>query len=152
MKICTKCNKHKEYSEFSEVRKNKNGSILYCARCKDCVNEYYREKYRKLNSEERSTLYFSQKENTTFDERKDYRLKNRFGLSLQQFNKMLIDQNYQCFLCKRPIKDYDAKIDHNHKNMKIRKLLCHNCNTALGLLKEDVGILQDCIKYLNDYI
>ena len=41
-------------------------------------------------------------------------------------------------------------IDHDHKTNKVRGLLCHNCNTALGLLNDDTSLLSTLIKYLND--
>ncbi|WP_430381696.1 endonuclease domain-containing protein [Yersinia pestis] len=31
----------------------------------------------------------------------------------------------------------------------VRGLLCHNCNRALGLLKDNVKSLQAAIEYLN---
>lgn len=40
-------------------------------------------------------------------------------------------------------------IDYCHKTNKIRGLLCSNCNTALGLVKDSKDILGKMIKYLN---
>jgi len=41
-------------------------------------------------------------------------------------------------------------LDHNHKTNKYRGILCHNCNTALGLLKDSVRILKKAIQYLKN--
>jgi len=40
-------------------------------------------------------------------------------------------------------------VDHNHETGEVRALLCHNCNTAIGLIKEDTNVLASAIKYLN---
>ena len=40
-------------------------------------------------------------------------------------------------------------IDHDHKTMEARGLLCHNCNTALGLLNDNPTILLNLVNYLN---
>ena len=40
-------------------------------------------------------------------------------------------------------------VDHDHKTGKVRGLLCHNCNRALGLLKDSTEYLENCISYLK---
>lgn len=40
-------------------------------------------------------------------------------------------------------------VDHDHKTGKVRGLLCHNCNRALGLLKDNKEIIQNCLSYLE---
>jgi len=40
-------------------------------------------------------------------------------------------------------------VDHCHEGGQVRGLLCHNCNRALGLLKDDVDTLQKAIDYLG---
>lgn len=47
-------------------------------------------------------------------------------------------------------------IDHCHKAenqgiIKIRGLLCHDCNTMLGKAKDDIGILNSAIQYLKSH-
>jgi hypothetical protein len=42
-------------------------------------------------------------------------------------------------------------IDHDHKNNKIRGLLCAICNQALGLFKDNIKNLQEAIKYLEEH-
>jgi len=40
-------------------------------------------------------------------------------------------------------------VDHCHSTGKIRGLLCHNCNRALGLMQDNVETLQNAIDYLK---
>lgn len=77
----------------------------------------------------------------------------RYGLNRKQQMKLLEDQNCQCALCDKPITlhnrrlDYKitGNIDHCHKTNKVRGILCHPCNVALGYL-EDRNIDLDKIK------
>lgn len=68
---------------------------------------------------------------------------------------MLAEQNGVCAICRRPStrKVLDRKsalvIDHDHKTKKVRALLCNNCNTAIGLFKEDPEILTSAVEYLR---
>ena len=39
-------------------------------------------------------------------------------------------------------------VDHNHKNGEVRGLLCPACNAAIGMLKEDVELIQRASDYL----
>jgi len=39
-------------------------------------------------------------------------------------------------------------IDHNHETGKVRGLLCHNCNRALGLFKDNIVNMKEAIAYL----
>ena len=40
-------------------------------------------------------------------------------------------------------------IDHDHETGKVRGLLCLQCNTALGLLKDNPKVLKKALKYLT---
>lgn len=40
-------------------------------------------------------------------------------------------------------------VDHNHETGKVRGLLCHNCNRALGLFKDNPSVLQKTFEYLK---
>ena len=71
----------------------------------------------------------------------------RFGLSEEDYTKMLVSQNGVCAVCKQPGFKRLA-VDHCHKTGKIRGLLCSSCNSAEGLLKSDSTI----IRALADYV
>lgn len=55
-----------------------------------------------------------------------------------------------CNLCQRP-PSFNKRfaVDHDHKTGKFRGWLCSNCNTGLGLFKEDPNLLRKAIKYLG---
>lgn len=82
-------------------------------------------------------------------------LRDSFNLSLDEYNRMLEAQNGVCAICgnpethKRHGKPKALAVDHDHKSGAIRGLLCSDCNTGIGKLKEDIKILQAAIRYLN---
>lgn len=61
---------------------------------------------------------------------------------------------FKCPICgKTAIAGVTANYvkDHDHKTGKAREWICDSCNTGLGRFKDDVGLLQRAIDYLNKY-
>ncbi len=42
-------------------------------------------------------------------------------------------------------------IDHDHATGKVRGLLCHNCNVAIGLMKDNTDLLKKAAEYLETH-
>lgn len=133
-KTCTKCNLYKKLSDFSPAGK------YFHSRCKPCRTEDMKERYTSESRRERSI--------------------KEHGLTVVQYLLLLEKQNGSCSVCgKRTEGPYSLYIDHDHNCCPgpkscgecVRGLLCSNCNTALGLLDDDIGILASAIKYLKDY-
>jgi len=88
----------------------------------------------------------------TRDRKKEYDLKVRYNLSIEQLKQMYISQNGCCGICVNKFKNRaDMHVDHDHNNNTIRNLLCRNCNMAIGLLNEDISILSKAIEYINKW-
>lgn len=152
MRTCTKCGQSKPIENFRFIRLNKDGTELRKAQCEDCYNEHYREKHRRKSVEARKSIYQQRKQKTTFESRKDYRLKYRFGLTLQQYEQMLVSQDNKCYICQSVFDEKNSpKVDHDHVTGKVRKLLCMSCNTSLGHLQEDPELFNKCIQYLQEH-
>ena len=80
-------------------------------------------------------------------------LKNKFGMTLEQYDSLLIQQGERCAVCSTPRSELkrDLSVDHNHHTGKIRGLLCDNCNIALGHLKEDTERMINLIQYVETH-
>ena len=81
---------------------------------------------------------------------RDYHLKQTFGITLDDYNRLLKKQKGVCAICKGPPNRQGSyTVDHDHKTDALRGLLCHRCNAALGLLREDPVVLKTAAAYLN---
>lgn len=81
----------------------------------------------------------------------DKKLTRKFGTAgpyRQIYADMFERQHGRCGICKekmtRPL------LDHCHKTMVVRGLLCANCNVALGKFQDDTKVLANAIEYLTD--
>ncbi len=63
--------------------------------------------------------------------KRDWNLKDRYGISLDQYNQLLEAQAGRCAICRNQPKTRALHVDHDHKSGKIRGLLCMNCNRRL---------------------
>lgn len=89
------------------------------------------------------------------DHLKNYWLMKNYGLSLDQYNEKLLAQGGVCAICKGLPNRNGHKyfhVDHDHKTGTVRKLLCHRCNTMLGLAKDNAQILEAATEYLKIYL
>jgi hypothetical protein len=66
------------------------------------------------------------------------------NLILQKIDLM---KNENCQICDMELTK--KCIDHCHSTNKIRGVLCNNCNTALGLVGDNIDTLHKMIAYLN---
>jgi len=77
-----------------------------------------------------------------------------YGVDYTWYDKKLKEQKDTCAICTNTLEHRNNTkfcIDHNHTTGKVRGLLCSNCNTALGLLKDNTSNLNNAIQYLNKY-
>lgn len=78
-----------------------------------------------------------------------YANKRKFGITLDQFNSMMADQGYECGICGKNIIENVNNIDHDHTSSKIRGVLCAQCNRSIGLLQDNIKIIQNAITWLR---
>jgi predicted transcriptional regulator YheO len=84
-------------------------------------------------------------------------LKMKYGITQQQYDQILKDQNGVCAICHNTetTKHQNGKIrslsvDHDHQTNKVRGLLCYNCNIILGKYKENIEIFKSFCNYLME--
>lgn len=84
--------------------------------------------------------------------RRDYMLKLRYGISLEQHRQMFVSQDGKCAICKKLFTDKNQiKTDHDHATGKVRQLLCHSCNCVLGYAKDNIDTLLKAAEYLRKW-
>jgi recombination endonuclease VII len=76
-----------------------------------------------------------------------YYLKYRYGLSKEDYERMLDEQGGVCAICGSAPDKQRLSVDHNHGTGKVRGLLCHKCNLALGVIES--AKYPDYLSYLE---
>lgn len=77
-------------------------------------------------------------------------LPKRYGITTEDVDRMLAEQGGACAICVRPFDD-TPRIDHDHDTGAVRGLLCHNCNAALGLMRDEPDNLRRAAAYLEKH-
>lgn len=109
---------------------------------------YYRQWY--LNNKDRVKDYVSKtKEARRYQQRKN--TLKQHGLTFTDFDRLFDLQARVCAACgsKDPHDKRGWVVDHNHKNNRVRAILCGPCNRTIGHAKEDIRRLRSCIFYLE---
>ena len=138
MRKCTRCLENKPVSEFHKDVKNKDGLRYYC---RPCSNRASKEHYEKNKERGRPR-----------------RIERTFGITIEDYNNLLDQQNNCCAICGGVNEDGKAlSIDHDHSccpgrkscGKCVRQILCNSCNSMLGYARDDIEILEAAKKYLE---
>lgn len=72
----------------------------------------------------------------------------KYGITPEQYNEIVKDQQGVCAICLNPPEEGQRlHVDHDHKDGRIRGLLCGVCNRALI---RDQAWLKSALVYLNE--
>jgi len=110
----------------------------------------YNKKY-KLKNKDKISLYNKKYELDYKDRRRVVDNKRLYNITPKQLEVMYEEQDNSCKICNTHKDDtkMGLVIDHCHKTLEVRGLLCHNCNVALGHLKDDTELLDKAKQYLK---
>lgn len=120
------------------------GFESYCKACRRLLGkqwfskqpEYlkkYRRQWRRKNRErERAATY-----------------RRVFNLSTAAFESLRQAQRGLCAICLLPMKN--PCVDHCHISGRVRGLLCMKCNSAIGLLDDNLDIVINAVRYLKRF-
>lgn len=156
--------KHKAYRDKPEVK----------AKSKIRRKKYYQENKQEIARKNKIIRGGDNKESYNQSQKKYrennpekvlcYRLRNAYGIDLQEYTRMYEEQGKKCTVCcdelvhgldcmskSDPNWIRRAIVDHCHTTGKVRDLICTRCNTALGLLREDIKIFKGAIKYIKKH-
>lgn len=131
MKVCNGCSREKTLDSFYRNPSVKSG---YAAICKEC-------------NKERAIAWRKNNMARFLEIKRASNRKKRYGISIETYNRMLIEQKGECKICKSKFRN--LQIDHDHSTGKIRGLLCNPCNRILGMAKDSTLILASAIQYLS---
>jgi hypothetical protein len=142
-KTCRKCGETKPLSGF--YTKTRDGirsesSSGYSSQCRECVRGTAAARRERLGQ-------------VHVDYMKDFDLRKKYGIGIEQYNKMFAAQKGQCVICGRHQTEFakGLAVDHDHASGKIRQLLCVNCNNGLGCFMDSIGLLHKAVEYLQTH-
>ncbi len=86
-------------------------------------------------------------------QRREQNIRRKYGLSSDQYQSLLIEQDSKCTICGTKQEDFKRKlsVDHDHITGQIRGLLCFKCNSAIGLLNDDPELIKKAYKYIKSW-
>jgi hypothetical protein len=79
---------------------------------------------------------------------RDYQLSYRYGISQDDFDRMLEEQSGRCAICGTT-PESTLHVDHCHDTLNVRGLLCTKCNIGIGYFNDDVEVMKRAIAYLE---
>lgn len=138
MKVCTSCSI--ELPEDAFFKRSENNSLR--SHCKVCLLQ--QTKARNTNNKHKSAY--------------KYNLKVKYGLSVEDYNELYLQQQGKCAICScelgnryLSIDGETPHIDHSHITNKVRNLLCTLCNKGLGSFKDNIYLLDKAKEYLENH-
>jgi hypothetical protein len=132
-KPCSKCKAVKAVTEFHKNTRESSGLRSDCKECRKPVLKSYRDSFK--------------------DRDRKAAFKLRYGITMDQWNQMFIDQCGRCVICEvdLPPMGRGVHTDHCHNDGTVRGILCRDCNPALGAFKDNPNLLRKAAEYIEDH-
>ena len=129
MKQCSRCKEQLPPSSFGKHSRTWDGLQAYCKPCKTEAQREYARKPDKINTKDRD-------------------LQRLYGITLADFHEMVAKQGGTCKI--NTCTNNATHVDHNHDTGEVRGILCTNCNSGLGMAKDNPVHLRAMAQYLED--
>ena len=119
--VSNRCYTCKEYKDHSEFNKDSTAPGGLSGRCRTCSHAHSVEL--------------------------------RYKLPADKYKKMLADQGNVCAICLQPPPENRPNlcVDHCHSTGRVRALLCSNCNSAIGHLRDNVPVILRAADYVFNH-
>ena len=145
------------------VRKGKGRGTKPASYCKDCHQELSAAQYQKSKAKryaqnaawreanrETWNAYSRNWEVRNPRARLTIRLRNRYGITADDYESLLETQGDACAICGGHERNGTLfSVDHDHETGRVRGLLCRTCNAAIGLFQERIDLIEAALLYLR---
>ncbi len=134
MKKCNKCFEIKQDIAFN-VKRYKSGYVglrSYCKKCEQDTRDIWRKSSTKDNDRNKAYNKLHAEEIRAKKLVKNYWPHLTWQQALVEWNRLFTAQNGRCAFCQ---KSTNLHVDHDHKSLRVRGLLCYNHNSALTILR-----------------
>ena len=151
MPRCTRCEAEKPLADFHRDRSASYGRKPHC---KECAKQLNAEQWCKHREKRAATKrkYRVERGPQISARHRAYKIERQYGLTKEQVDAMRESQNGKCAICSDALvqaKKGGLAIDHCHATGKVRGLLCHRCNTGLGLFRDRPELLIRAAEYVG---
>lgn len=103
------------------------------------INKKKKESYRK-------NVTLSRKKFMDWHKKNKYRSYKKIGIQPIEIKELKKRQKGRCMICNKKSKLF---VDHCHKKLILRGVLCRHCNTGLGFFFDNPILLKNAIRYLT---
>jgi hypothetical protein len=115
------------------------------------IKEYRDNNIEAIRAKDRERNKERRKSEEYLDMKATARLASRYNVSKEIAKGLYIKSMQDCEICGIQwdplIHKHKFCVDHCHTTGKIRGILCHHCNAALGHLKENNEIINNLLEY-----
>lgn len=171
-KVCTKCREDKPVGEFGRHSSKPDGLDHQCRKCNRERSRRWRENNLERKREKDRCWHESNREGDRETTRcwrennpermRENRLWHRYGLTLDQLERMWERQHGQCRFthCRRELQWGEKggyAVDHDHDccpgykscGQCVRGLVCKYCNSAIGYLQDNPDLMREIADYVE---
>lgn len=135
-KFCTSCDQLVDIKLFGLRPANLDGLQSDCKSCRSIAE----------NERSKDPEYRNRSKECT----ERYRLKRKYGISIEERDRLIESQNGLCAICKSTCRTGNKlSVDHSHVTGKVRGMLCANCNLGLGSFMDSISSLKSAVEYLE---
>lgn len=150
-KLCKLCGEVRPTADWWKSSTTKDGLQANCRYCqRDMQRKRLQDKDNALAKQEQHLAWRARSPDKWKRNWRRSLLKVKFDMTEQQYEELLVKQQYVCAICSKPDKQYLA-VDHNHSTGGIRGLLCSRCNLGLGHFFDDTELLSSALSYLEQH-
>ncbi|WP_079052448.1 endonuclease VII domain-containing protein [Streptomyces regalis] len=170
MKRCVRCGEDKPYAAFARKRSNLDGLQRHC---RDCRTNYHsgaqvavvRLKADVPEGHKRCRGCGEVKPHSEWHRKRSaadglasrckacraaaapaQHLRRKYGITETERDEMIASQMGLCAIC---LTAPAVHVDHCHNTGRVRGVLCFNCNSGLGLLRDDPEAMNRAADYLE---
>jgi len=86
----------------------------------------------------------------TADVKRNTHLRLLYGIDSAKYEELLQAQGGKCAVCRKPPIRRRLAVDHDHRSMKIRGLLCNYCNLRVIGKATDATLYRTAAEYLEN--
>ncbi|WP_437105330.1 endonuclease VII domain-containing protein [Streptomyces sp. enrichment culture] len=173
VKRCSRCKQSKPRAAFASNKSTRDGLQAYC---RECAAMYYRQRQDARGRKPRPRVAAPEghkycqrcgkiKPHSEWDRNRTAsdglstsckacravqgrasHLKRNYGLTEAERDAMIAAQRGLCAIC---LDAPPVHVDHCHRTGRVRGVLCFNCNSAIGKLRDDPDVGRRAVAYLE---